>query len=140
MARGAPKKVVYTGLIANMATAGCEYLAAAFTGSTAILAEAIHSTVDTGNELLLLLGMKRSGRPTDTLYPFGGDLLTMQLGPDKVLLAVDIQFHSGFNVHDIESVIDRLESRVREKEPTIDRIYIEVDSLKKAAGPSSQAA
>ena len=67
----ASKKVVYTAIFANLAIAACKYVAAILTRSSAMFAEAVHSTVDTGNELLLLLGMKRSVRPPDELHPFG---------------------------------------------------------------------
>ena len=302
------KKVVYAAVIANLAIAASKYIAAAVTGSSAMLAEAVHSTVDTGNEFLLLLGIRRSSRPPDALHPYGhgkvlyfysllvavyifgagggfavyegisrlhhpqpaehlgwnymvlalavafdlysltlsyrelqrmkepdettwqeiigskdptiftiflediaglvgtalaflgiflghrlhnpyldpaasiligivlgavavllaresgallvgertnrarirrvkeiilsdpsvdavGDLLTMQLGPYEVLLTVDIRFHPGLDVRQLESAIDRIEARIREQEPSIKRIFIEADSLKRT-GPA----
>jgi cation diffusion facilitator family transporter len=60
-----------------------------------------------------------------------GDLLTMQLGPEQVLLAVDVKFRSGFDVQQLESIIDRIETRVRQSEPSVKRIFIEADSLRR---------
>jgi cation diffusion facilitator family transporter len=71
MATRESKNVIYAAIFANVAIAICKFLAATFTGSAAMLAEAFHSTADTGNELLLLFGMKRSARPPDTLHPYG---------------------------------------------------------------------
>jgi len=69
-------RAVSVGLFANVAVAVGKYVAGAITGSPAMMSEAFHSTADVGNELLLLLGMRRSRRPPDALHPFGhGKLL-----------------------------------------------------------------
>jgi cation diffusion facilitator family transporter len=69
-------RVVFVGLFANAAIAVGKYVAGGVTGSPAMMSEAFHSTADVGNELLLLLGMRRSRRPPDALHPFGhGKLL-----------------------------------------------------------------
>jgi len=308
----AAKKVVYAAVAANLAIATCKYIAAAVTVSSAMLAEAVHSTVDTGNELLLLLGMKRSARPPDPLHPYGhgkvlyfysllvavyifgagggfavyegisrfrhpqptdhlawnyvvlavaaafefyslrvsyrelqkmkepdesiwqeiigskdpsiftvflediaglvgtflaflgiflghwlhnpyldpmasiliglvlgamavllaresgallvgertnrarirrlkqiicadpsvedvGDLLTMQLGPEQVLLNVDIRFKPGLSVRELEAAIDRIESQIHAQQPMVERIFIEADSLKRSGAPARAA-
>jgi cation diffusion facilitator family transporter len=64
-------RAVFLALGANGAIAVAKYTAAALTGSGAMLAEAVHSTADCGNQLLLLLGMKRSRRPPNPEYPLG---------------------------------------------------------------------
>ncbi len=306
---------MYAAIAANIGIAVCKYVAAAFTRSSAMLAEAIHSTSDIGNELLLLFGMKRSARPPDAEHPYGhgkalyfysllvsiyifavggllsigegvfrllhpqpsshviwnyavlavaagfdsyswrisyrellsrkdpgetvwdeiigskdptvftvfledsaalagtflafvgilfgqilhepyldasasvsiglllvcvsvllvresaallvgertnrsrlrrlreiilrdpsvdavGDLLTMQLGPEEVLLTVAIRFRRNLDVQQLESAIDRIENRIRRDEPTVVRIFLEADSLKptSTSQPGSQAA
>ena len=71
MAAHASKKVVYAALFGNTVIAVTKFAAAGLTGSSAMFSEAIHSVVDTGNQLLLLFGMKRATRPADVLHPFG---------------------------------------------------------------------
>jgi len=69
MAARESKKVIYAAIVANVAIAIGKFAAAGLTGSSAMLAEAFHSIADTGNEALLLVGMKRSSRPPDELHP-----------------------------------------------------------------------
>ena len=65
------RKVIYSAIFANVVIAAGKYVAAVFSGSSSMLAEAMHTTIDTGNELLLLWGIKRSSRAPDELHPFG---------------------------------------------------------------------
>src|SRR5437899_1200150 len=71
MAARESRKVIYAAIIANLAIAIAKFVAAALTGSSAMMAEAFHSTADSGNELLLLFGIKRSSCPPDELHPYG---------------------------------------------------------------------
>ncbi|MBO6815484.1 MAG: cation diffusion facilitator family transporter [Rhizobiaceae bacterium] len=70
MASGS-KKVIYAAMIGNGLIAIAKFVGAAITGSSAMLSEGIHSLVDTGNQGLLLYGIKRSKRPADENHPFG---------------------------------------------------------------------
>ncbi len=65
------RKVVIAALAGNMAIATCKFGAAFMSGSTATLAEAVHSVADTGNQGLLLVGMRLAMRPADDRFPFG---------------------------------------------------------------------
>ena len=64
-------RVVHAALFGNLAIAVTKFVAAAVTGSSAMLSEGVHSLVDTCNELLLLHGLRRAAQPPDAGHPFG---------------------------------------------------------------------
>ena len=68
---GGSRKVIYAAIVANLGIAAAKFIVAAITGSAAMLAEGIHSAVDTGNEFLLLVGERNSEKPPDKRHPFG---------------------------------------------------------------------
>ena len=68
---GSSKIAIYGAIAANSAIAVSKFTAAAFTGSSAMLSEGIHSLVDTGNGILLLHGIRLSKKKPDAKHPFG---------------------------------------------------------------------
>lgn len=65
------KTAIYAALAGNLLVAATKLLAAVWTGSSAMMSEAIHSLVDTGNEILLLYGLRRAARRPDAQHPLG---------------------------------------------------------------------
>lgn len=68
---GSSKKAIYAAMIGNSLIAVTKFVAASITGSAAMISEGIHSLVDTGNQVLLLFGLKRAAQPPSKDFPFG---------------------------------------------------------------------
>ncbi|MEE9445628.1 MAG: cation diffusion facilitator family transporter [Cocleimonas sp.] len=71
MSASSSKKVIYAALAGNTLIAITKFIASFMTGSSAMLSEGIHSLVDTGNQGLLLYGMKQAEKPASPEFPFG---------------------------------------------------------------------
>ena len=71
MAESENKFVLFAALGANLGIAAAKFVAAAFTGSSAMLTEGFHSVVDSTNQLLLLYGERASNKPADDMHPLG---------------------------------------------------------------------
>ncbi|HIP94813.1 MAG TPA: cation transporter [Leucothrix sp.] len=71
MSASSSKKVIFAALAGNSLIAITKFIASYITGSSAMLSEGIHSLVDTGNQGLLLYGMKQAEKPASAEFPFG---------------------------------------------------------------------
>jgi cation diffusion facilitator family transporter len=108
MAASTSRNVIFAALAGNTAIAVTKFGAALFTGSAAMMSEAIHSAVDTGNQILLLIGLKRAARPASDTHPFGHGL---QLYFYTFVVAVLI-----FGVGAVVSILHGIE-RIQDPEP-----------------------
>jgi cation diffusion facilitator family transporter len=99
-------RVVLAALIVNLLIAGFKFVAAFFSRSSAMLAEACHSLADTTNQVFLIIGMRRSARPPDSKHPFG-------YGPETYFWAFMVALcifavGGGFSIHEgIEKIVNR---------------------------------
>jgi len=64
-------RTLVVALLANLGIAVSKFVAAAITGSSAMLTEGVHSVVDSVNQLLLMWGRRQSKKPPDKYHPFG---------------------------------------------------------------------
>ena len=70
-AASSSKVVIYAALVGNLLVALIKFAAAAWTGSSAMLSEGVHSLVDTMNQVLMLYGIHRASLPPDEQHPLG---------------------------------------------------------------------
>jgi cation diffusion facilitator family transporter len=124
-------RVIVVALAANLAIAAAKFVAAAVTGSSALLAEAFHSVADSGNEILLGVATVRGGRPPDERHPFGfgreayfwaliaavavfvgGGLLSVREGVDELLRATPVSSYvAGYVVLGVAFLLDGISFR-----------------------------
>jgi cation diffusion facilitator family transporter len=109
---GGSKSVVLIALGCNLGIAAAKFVAAAWTHSSAMLSEAIHSLVDTANQGLLLFGIARAKRPADDQHPFGygkeiyfwSFIVAMVLFPLGAGVAIYEGIHKVLNPHPLQNV------------------------------------
>jgi cation diffusion facilitator family transporter len=116
--------VVFVALAANVAIAVAKFIAAALTGSSAMLSEGVHSLVDSVNEILLLYGLKRSQRPPNRDHPlgFGRELYFWSFIVALLVLALG----AGFSLYE---GVSRILAPEPLKDPMANYIVLAVSAL-----------
>lgn len=100
------QRAILAALGANLGIAATKFAAALYTGSSSMLAEGIHSAIDTANEGFLLLGMSRAKKPADEKHPFG---YGVEIYFWSFIVAVLIfALGAGFSIYEgVERLIER---------------------------------
>lgn len=124
-ARGGENRLVlFAALAANLGIALAKFVAAAITGSSAMLTEGFHSVVDSLNQLLLLYGQKRSRRPADEIHPLG---YGRELYFWSFVVAILI-FATGAGLSVYEGVLHILEPEAM-TDPTVNYVVLGISIL-----------
>jgi len=69
-----------------------------------------------------------------------GELLTMQMGPQEALLTVEIRFLRSLDIQQLESAISRIKSHIRDREPSVQRIFIDPEAFPQKTRDQTAAA
>ncbi len=119
---------VYGALAANAIIAVTKFVAGSATGSSAMISEGIHSVVDTGNQALILLGLRRARKPADDRHPFGygKELYFWSFVVAIILFALG----GGFSIYE---GIEHLRHPVEISNPAINYIVLAIAFVVEAA-------
>lgn len=112
MAAQGSRLAVIAAFVGNGLIAVAKFVAAALTGSVAMLSEAWHSVADTGNQGMLLWGMRAAARPADTEHPFGRGkesyfwsfMVAVMLFAGGAVLAIRHGIDALTEAHEVESL------------------------------------
>lgn len=124
---GESPKAVIAAVLANIAIGIVKFIAAAVSGSSAMVSEGIHSIVDSGNGLLILFGMKRAERKPDIAHPFG---YSQELYFWTLVVAIMIfALGGGLSIYEGANRIMEITPETKLGDPTINYIVIAVSAI-----------